>query len=382
MKLFNLDTLWQLLLVAILSFRALGADSYQTDLSKLPTATKIWLGSEKTLITTNDEMSFTSSSNSKFELLKTDGQWLKKGDHWGTLNPELLAAEREAYNLEESKIALQIDELEDSDIENLLKIEQSHTEISDKASELKQALKIDELSKETKERIYKALERLDKQLNRLKNKIDTEQYLLENSLKHQELVLSLKQKKRGLEALEYQSELKAAFDGKLSLRITQDKIQELSDKKLVWLPSNQIFAHIVDDRKLNVELTPTSSSLHSVAPEKVSLLIHLGAEGKLVRAKFKSVQLTENSQLNNKKWVFGIADKDAKSIKNAIGTQRVAYLFRELDEPAHLVMKHDIASVRPAILKEQGWRGLVRVLWPDSQVVFIGPQSIALRLKN
>lgn len=382
MNLLKPATFWQLLLVVTLSIRALGADSYQTDLSKLPTATKVWLGSEKTLITTNDEMSFTSSSDSKFQLLKADGQWLKKGDHWGTLNPEQLAAEREAYNLEQRKIALQIDELEDSNIENLLKIEQSHTEISEKASELKLALKIEELSKETKERINKALERLDKQLKRLKNKIDTEQFLLENSLKHEELLLSLKQKKRVLEALEYQSELKAEFDGKLDLLIDDDKIQDLSEKKLVWLPTNQIFANLVDDRKVNVELTPSSSSLHSVAPEKVSLLIHLGAEGKLVRAQFKTVESIENSQLNNKKWVFGIADKDSDTIKNAIGTQRVANLFRELDEPAHLVMKHDIASVRPSVLKEKGWRGLVRDLWPDSQVVFIGPQSIALRQKK
>jgi len=383
MKFLKMPTFWHLITVAIaLSINAIGAEIYHTDLSKLPTSSKVWIGSEKTLITSNNEMSFTSPSDSKFQLLKENKQWLNKGDHWGTLNPEQLAAERKSFNIEKRKIALQIDELEDSNIEKLLKIEQSHTEIAEKASELKQALDIEELSKETKALISKASERLDKQLERLKNKIDTEQFLLENSLKHEELLLSIKQQKRALEALEHKSELKADFDGKLDLVIPEDKIKQLTEKKLVWLPPNQVFANLVDNRQVSIELTPSSSSLHAVAPEKVSLLILFGGEGQLVRAHFKSIEAIENSQFNKKKWIFAMSDEDSQSTKNAIGSQRVANLFRELDEPAHLIMKHNIASLHPAVLKERGWRGLVKVLWPESEVVFIGPQSIALRKKN
>ena len=71
--------------------------------SSLPKVTKIWVGTEKALVTSAENKEYYSTNDVEIQLLAKNGEWIEKGRHWATLNPENLNLERESLELEKKK---------------------------------------------------------------------------------------------------------------------------------------------------------------------------------------------------------------------------------------------------------------------------------------
>ncbi|MFC5050358.1 hypothetical protein ACFPK9_07020 [Rubritalea spongiae] len=305
---------------------------------------------------------------------------LKKGEHWATINPDQLAHEQKLYELEKDDFALKIDALKDAEIENLLSIEKSLNGITQKIDSLTNALTIPDLSKEVKDRISFGIEKLKKQQLRLRKKIDSETYLKETALQKRELELSLDHKKRSLQDLKHRSELKAEFSGDLELLLPSEKISELETQKVIWLKANHAYARIVDRSSLTATLTPPSSILYELDPKRISLQIPFGTQGRIARASFEAQKIENIPHKQGVQWLFKLSEDTPSSITNTLDTPMLANLFYELNKPAHIVPKRELISTAPDTLRKEGWHGLIKKIWPETKIVTIGPQSIAIQV--
>ncbi|WP_018969761.1 hypothetical protein [Rubritalea marina] len=345
-------------------------------------APKLWVAAERVTIEANNETIYRSPSAARLQINKGFSESLVKHQHWATYNPTVLDNQARNLSLLREKSALEIDNLQDDNIEELLKIEKGLNLLISKISELELALLTEDLNKKTKDRIRKAIGELQQQQERLRNKVDTEQYLLKNKLKKKEIELKLAQAIRSHESKEHQSKLIAQHAGELTFFLAPDKIEKLKKGESIWLPDNQLFAKLRDTESIHADLIINNSSLFAYDKEKLSLLIHLGSVGRLLTANYSHEKLATARSQGKRTWCFAVDQNELTYAKNAIGTQSVANIFVELDEPAHIILKNEIATLHPETLKKDGWRGVIKKIWPDAQVVMIGPQAIALKANN
>lgn len=347
------------------------------DLNQLGKTDRVWVASERIFITANHETIYTSPSGSKIQLTTTNSN-LAKGEHWATINPQILKHDRVALELKKEKSALDIDNLKDDDIDELLKIEKSLNQLITKISELQLALITEDLNTITKKRIQLAINELKEQQERLRTKVDTGQYQLKNRLKKKEIDLKLAQAIRSHENKEYQAQLIALHKGKLSFQLPEDLVTQLQKGEAVWLPDNQVYATLRDNTSIHAELILNNSSLFSYDKKKLKLRIHIGSLARTLHAEFSHEKQGNARSGNRKTWSFSIDPSEGTYASNAIGTQTVASVYYQLDEPAHIIMKDQLAPLHPEILKKDGWRGVIKKIWPEAKIVMIGPQSISL----
>lgn len=348
-------------------------------LESLGKTDRVWVAAERITISANHETVYMSPNNSKIKLTRPKMISLTKGDHWATLNPEILSHDIRSIELKKEKAALDVDNLQDDNIEELLKIEKGLNQLISKISELELALLTEELNQKTKNRIKLAIAELQKQQERLRAKVDTGQYLLKNKLKKREIELKLDQSIRTHQGKLHNAQLVAQHDGELRFSLPKDKIEQLMNGETIWLPGNTEFATLRDTQSIHADLILNNSTLFAYEKEKLQLRVHIGSVGRVLRAHFSHEKSGSARTGNRKTWSFAIDPSEVTYATNAIGSQSVANIFYQLDEPAHIVMKDLLAPLYPEILKQDGWRGVIKKIWPDAQVVMIGPQSIALR---
>ena len=155
-------------------------------------SSRIWVGSEKAVFAYTEEKEYRSTSDLKLHLIANNNDWLDKGDHWATRNPERLEHQKRSQELELLQTEIKIDKLEDENVDKLLQLEKQYSELEAKVLELQEALNLKTFPKEMRVRITKAIERLQKQQERIQRKFDNDYYLEESKYKKVEYKNSIK----------------------------------------------------------------------------------------------------------------------------------------------------------------------------------------------
>lgn len=350
----------------------------QTSLKSLPMVSRIWVGTERALLTSAHHKEYYSLGDGEVVVFADDGQWLEKGEHWVTLDPENLRLERDSLQLDKEKRDLQFEEYLEQEDNKILGLKKSFQELQEKGNDLSGLLQEEGLSAVVKNKIAEAQKEVLKQQGRIKEKMKPESLQLKRQLKQRELDLAFQKKERILNTLIRNSELKAPFSGRLSFQV-KSLMQSKGEKK--WLDGNTQFATLTDDRHCSIEVTPSPGSSYKTSLKNLMIMLAPDSDGFAVLGDFEQVVKVKAANQSMERWMFAVKAEHAEQAALSMGVTRVAHVFRKLDEPAHMVMKKDLFSKNPEVLKRDGWGGLIKSLWPDAQIVFIGPQSIALKQK-
>lgn len=364
------------LLFLLLSSNFLEASSRKIE--ELPLVDKVWIGSEKGIIRANEFVEIFSQTSNKYLLLVKDQQWIKKGTHWATVAPDTLEIEKKSLDLSKKKTAYEISQLQDKELEATLVLKNKLNEIETNKQKLLLLSEQDQLPKETKQQIRSALLEIDKQEARITERLQPEELNTPTLLKKNELILALEKREKAYKDLLHLSELKAPITGRITLHLDSDQLQEVQSDLSIWINTNIILASFIDNKQYNVELQPLAQNLYTASPGDTTMLIDSAESGHMLRADFSKIEIVKNSN-SMKKWIFNIHPNDAVHAPQSAGQLRIVHLFKKLDKPCHVILKKDISTKAPKILKKDGWEALVKHLWPKANIVFIGPQAIAIK---
>jgi len=376
MKSFN--TVINGIVILILPSLMTGLLSAQPTLSSLPKVSRIWVGTEKALVTSAQFKEFYALGDGKIEMLVKDGQWLKKGQHWATLDPESLQLERETLALEKEKNEqrfIEFEELLDNKLDGFKK---ALGELRTQDADLLLLAEQKEVTPVIRKKIIAAQKEIKEREKKLLSKISPENIALKSELKKRELDLLIRKKEKMLSQSIRKSELKAPFSGRIDFILKELKKSEGA----TWVGAGARFATLVDDRRYSLEVTPSGFGNYSGSLDSLEIMLSPDGEGFAITGKFERLEKVQISNRSFEKWVFLVDENYSDQAAKSMGLTRIAHLFKKLDKPAHVVMKKELFSENPELLKKEGWAGLVKYLWPNAQIVFIGPQAIALSPKD
>ena len=369
-----------LLLCFVIPF-SVWADNKGMNLSDFPETNRIWLGLEDGAIRPRNYDSIKVDSAKFIAIHAKDGQMLKKDEHWLTIDPEELQLERKALKLEEEKFKIKLREERWNGADVIEKQKLSLDGLKSKKQELQGFLERGENIGGLEGRIQHGLLDIDKKIQRIESQIDPENVKKEFELFESEGLLDLKRKRKRFELLERRSIVRAAFDGKLQLsELVNEEIAKLeSEDDPAWILNNTTIATLVDEKHYEVVVKFTNSYTRGAKPENLMVLLQDSQTGQLIEGEFDRIEEIETGSGIKYNSIFKLNNLDAGVAKHSSGETHFVHVYRKYSEKHTLVQKKDIAFISPEILKQYGWSGLVKHLWPKSTVLQVGPQTILIK---
>ena len=309
----------------------------------------------------------------------SDGDLVESGQHWATLNSEQLQMERDAMDIEIRKRDLQrgrdLFEAEQARVTLLLEIQDAHRNLAD----LEDALESDALDEGLARRAREAIEVLNRRVEMLETRVSEQHRKEEARVKQEESDLQLLRTRKQLQALERRSELTSRHGGRLRISEEFRRQMELADEDGgIWAPAGEQLATIVDDSRYEIHVPANTTAMLQVPQEEIGIFLQDGQTGTLIPGRFLRVNEIESGLEINRIFVFQVPDERMDAAREASGQKQLVHVYRMFEREHHVIQKKDIAFQAPEVLRRSGWAGLVRHLWPDSRIIQVGPQSIAL----
>lgn len=297
---------------------------------------------------------------------------LKAGDHWGTIDEEKVELDRRSIEIEKWRLKNDLKELEGKQKQRKESIEiEIATLLSEKAL-ITKGLNSDELPSKLALRVKEAIKLLDESVIELRESIAEEVLLEEYQNEKDALEIKLQRRERELEKSERNALLKAPFDGILELNNDVDE-------NAYWVDSGEVIATISDDSVYEVHFDSKNSVFQRSNLSKLRITMNMGSSGQLIIAHYKETKKIDINGTFRNTHIFGVDDESIDLASQIVDQTRVCNIHEKLPPNCHLVKKHDIALVAPDILNAKGWNGLVKYLWPDAEVISIGPRAISIQ---
>lgn len=325
-----------------------------------------------------------STTEGFIALYAKDGQKLRKGVLWATLDPEQIEIERKSLVLEEEKLRRQIKKNRDDAREAQITLSLDRHEARNKRAVLLEAANNPEVPAALRSRATEALEKMDERLAMLDEKLDPAKVERDIQLDADEGELQIIRKRKQFEALEKRSKLVAEFAGELRLSDALGKMvaAAASPDELLWVKANEHLATIVDDEHYEISVKATGPVLSQIPRDEVMVLLQEGQTGKLIAGEYSRTDEIDSGAEIVQSYVFNIRENSVKDARHSVGQRNLVHVYRSFPQKLRLVQKKDIAFLAPEVLASGGWNGLVRYLWPGSEVVQVGPQAIAVKPKD
>jgi len=360
---------------------AIGADV--ADLADLPKSKRIWMGIEEGAIRPAAFEQFRVDADAVVVLHANGGDMMEAGQHWATLDPEQLEIERETIELEEMKREHQRakDEYENEQarVALLLEIEEAHR----KSEDLEQAAQTAELDASLRKRAREAVEIMSHRISLLEERASLEHQNEQTRLKEIETELQERRAQRQLLAMERRSKLVSRHGGRLRLSDEFHARQEhADDRQKVWMGSGELLGTIVDDSRYEIHVPANTSAMLQLPENEIGVFFQDGQTGTLIPGNFLRIEEVESGLEINRTYVFSVPDERMDAAREAGGQKNFVHIYRMFTNEKHIVHKRDLAFEAPEILQESGWGGLIRHLWPQSRIIQVGPQSIALEVAD
>ena len=376
-------------LLALFLFSPLLASAENlAELSSYQKVDRLWMGLAEGIIEPKALETVQAPIEGYYLFEARDGDWLKKEQHWLTIEPNKLELEKQELELEGQKLkeAERLAELEE--VEELQRLEEQLEEIEEQQRLLLAAVSNQEesefLPQNLGERVRKAFEKLDVEAERIRDLTSTETREATKTLTKKEQALQLERKRLTLIATEKRSKIKAPFDGMLTLsnEVKEQLLKPGETSGLIWLRPGTAIGLIADRRSYLVRVPSEGTVLDTIPEEDVKILITNREEGKLVMANFLQINQEQIGTQTSEIFEFEITKEDAQDLTVASQKKIIANIFRTFKEPCRVIPKRDIAFEDSAILQSGGWKLLVNKLYPEAELIAVGPQHLAVRKKE
>jgi hypothetical protein len=349
-------------------------------LTGFPTTERIWMGVEEGVIRPAAYVQVRSSTVGQVVIHAEDGELVEKGQHWATVDPEQLQLERESLELDQQLLERKQKESRQLAAEARTRARVELAETERRQADLTAAIENPEFSGPIKQRAKEAIAELDEKIAMLVEKIEPEAMEETLRLETEEGRLGLAKKQKVFDALEKRSVLTAGFAGQLKLadpikeRIATSRLPE----RAVWVEANEHLATIVDDSLYEITIAAATPLMSQIPSDTLLVLLQEGQSGRLIEGRYLRTDEVDMGGQITRNYVFTVDDKSVDFARHAVGQRSLVHVYRKFPERYHLVSKREIAFRNPEILERAGWAGLVMHLWPGSQVIQVGPQTIAV----
>lgn len=316
-------------------------------------------------------------------LLAKEGQMLRKGEQWATLDPEQLELDRRTFELEKCKQDQQIkkgrEDLQDARLRTSLELQ----DYEGKRDELAGASKDERLPVDLRKRAREALMKLDERIGLLNEKLSPVNVDLDLKLLEEDADLQIARKQKQLLALEKRSCLIAGFSGELRLSDpVREQLASAPPGGLLWLKANDLLGIVVNDKRFEISVAASGPLLAEIPREDLLVFLQDAQTGGLIAGDFTRTDEVDNGREITRTYVFSVREEDSEHARRSLGTRSMVHVYRKFSRPYRLVYKKDIAFLEPDVLESSGWDGLVRHLWQGSSVIQVGPQTIAVKPKD
>ena len=348
-------------------------------LSNYPKSPRIWLGIDEAVVRPKAYSQGRSQIAANVRVVATDGQKLQKGDLWAVLDPQGLALEQRALEVDEYKFTQKLRDDKKNQREKNAQSQKDLSEIEQKKSRLRLALETEETPVEFKVRIREAIRKADEEIALLQDSLTPEQQAKDLQMSEEEARVVLEKKRKDFEAIKKRSELVAESDGILKLSAqAKEKLHGQADG-LIWLDSNVLIGSISDEESVEIVISAKSPLVSQTKKEELLVLMEEGRSGKLISADFEKVDEKDTGADVQANYVFQVTPDSTAGAQSSIGQRNLVNVYRKLPEPCYIILKKDLVFLDSATLESSGWQGLVEKLWPGSQIVQIASQTIAIR---
>lgn len=353
-------------------------------LQSYPAVERLWMGLEEGSIRPAAYEQIRASVEGNMALHAKDGQMLKKDEHWATSDPEQLEIERKSVEIDASKLERQIKKNRDDAMEAKLRMSLELHEAESKRTGLVDATGDDEIPLDLKKRAKEAITNIDEQIARLREKLAPETVERDLKLEADEGELQLERKRKLLLASEKRSRLVAGFEGELRLSDSLKKLQAAakSPDELLWVKPNEHIATIVNDEVYEISVTASSPLLAEIPTESLLVFLQEGKTGRLVAGEYARTDEIDTGAEITRNYIFTIRKDSVDVARYSVGQRNLVHVYRKFSQPYRMIHKKDIAFLASDVLASSGWDGLVRHLWPGSEVIQVGPQTIAVKPKD
>ena len=357
------------------------------ELTSYPEVERLWLGLAEAVIEPRALETVQAQLEGYYLFQARDGDWLEKGQLWLKIEPNKLELEKRELELGEqkSKEAERLAELEES--EELVRLEEQLEEVVENRRLLIEAATIQEesdlLPQNLEDRVRIGLDKLDREAQRIRNLMSSETRQATKDLTEKEQALQLERQRLALIATEKRSLIKANFAGMLSLstEVKQRLLDAGDTSGLVWLPPGTGIG-LIADRTSYVVRVPSEGTLLDTIPENnVKVMIASREDGVLVMADLIEVSQEQKGAQAVEVYEFEISKEDAKKLSVSSQKKTIANIFRTFEKPCRVIPKRDIAFEDSTTLQSGGWKTLVEKLYPEAELIAVGPQHLAVRNK-
>ena len=358
---------------------ALASILAQPSLDSFPQKQEIWLAIVKGKLEAKNSVDLFNTGDTHIDILKEPGSRAEKGELLAILDQQQLDLSERSLKLAKKQFELAVEEAVekiDSYVNNLStelsKLEQNKHLIS-------QSLRSSSDSK-LQAKLKKIQGVINKKITTLEKKISASSIENKRLIAIEELKLNLEKKEKEFSLAKRRAEITAPFDGVFSLYLNEADYEK--DGESYWVPSGTKYAKIENNSEFYMTVSNRSPIFSSHSSDSLSAKIIVGSNRQVIDADFKTKRDTALPPPNNYELLFLVAEEDVELAKHNNGAIRAIHIYQNFAEPVYIVRKQSLLSIAPAVLKRAGWRGLIAHLYPHQKLVGIGPQSLAISVKN
>ena len=344
---------------------------------------RLWMGMEEGVIRPAAYQQVRAETDGCVAIYAKDGQALKKGEHWATLDPEQLNIERRSLEVDKGKQDQQLEKGRDDAEEVHVNRSLDLHDIEGKRENLLRVSQDPDIPVALRQRARETVAKLDERIAVLRAK--QVPAVLERDLRQlaADNALQIERKQKLLVTLEKHSQLVAESDGLLRLGgPLKEKLAAAAPETPLWVKTGDLLGTIVDDRHYEISVSAAGPLLSEIPLDQLLVFIQDSQTGALIAGEYARTDEIDSGREITRNFIFNIRQDGVANARQAQGTRNLVHVYRKFSRPYRLIYKKDIAFSAPEVLESSGWDGLVRHLWPGSQVIQVGPQTIAVEPKD
>lgn len=350
------------------------------ELKDLPEEHELWMGFEEAELRPGSLQKVSANFSGELKILKKDGECLKSGDVFAIKDPKRRENEIKSYELDIKKAKYQIIDLKDKQSEQLRSWRTALEELENQAILLKRAINEPQLPIELRKQASSGYDDIMQEIQRKRDQLNPKEYLERFKQEVEEIELRIKRRKYEFHDQVRNSEMRTTMDGILHLEKNIKHKASLNKDGIVRVENQDVIGEIWQEGYYQLVINASSNSIRSVPS---SCLIVTAADPK--SGEFLNCQLDKNvnaSMLGDEKLYFKAKIPNYQNGTGAKSYQVMAQVYCRFPKKVKVVYKKDIAFVDSSILASAGWGGVIKKIWPDAEILQIGPQAIAITNKK
>ncbi len=336
-------------------------------LDDYPSSDRVWLGSFGAEVEVDPATDLVAARAGDLRWLVEDGERVVGGEAVALMGDRQIRQSASQLEIEKARLPIR----RRSAINN-------HRErkagIRRQIEELHSRLAQSDLAEAERELIGDALAaRLDEERKRLESQIEDLREQLEPDWMEEELRLELEQIDHDLERnrLDHEELVRS-----MEIIAEHDGLLEIA--KEGYVRTSDVVGHVRRTGHAVASVQLADPDVRSERPEKLGVLV-TGPDGRRFEGTFTRLQRGPGGRFASTTYYFDLETAaDGAAPPPELSGERMATIHRFLPEPARIIRKSPLLFAHAAEINRLGWAGFVNETWPDAEVVFIGPQSIAL----